>query len=345
MRLSLILESPQQQAEQLSQRLGLSAEEVVIQCNQVSKKYWKWVLQQWYNNKINLPDDSAQIQDILGKFAIVSRRLLPSQKDVNQYQSLEEIQQVVEDVKGVVASSKTHDLSKYIGDGVKVIQKKGLYVTLAIYDVEALKELGEGTRWCTKGSYPECKAQDYIDAFGKVFTVFHNGRPFIQYTPDLNQVKDFNNVDVKDHKLLSYLIPDFKDPLVCRYYAQNVLEERWPEVEPYMMKYPQLAYEYTYYVINRGGSVNPLVRWTEAEPYIMKSPEYAYMYACYIIKNRWIEAEPIIMREPEYAYMYAKYVIRGRWVEAEPYIIRSNFAISYAKDIMQGNWPEAGITL
>lgn len=346
MRLSLILESPQQQAEQLAQRLGLSSEQVVLRCNKVSKKYWKWVLQQWYGNKINLPDDAPRAKEILTRFATVSPRLLPSQKEINQYKNLEEIQQVVDDLEGVQASSKTHNLSKYIGqDGVKVVQKKGPYVTLEISDVKALKELGEGTKWCTRGSHPDCKAEYYIETFGKVYIIFQNGRPVLQYAPYLIEIKDIDNNNVTDRRLLDLIpVPDLSSgAMTCYNYAARVIRDRWPEAEPIIMKHPGYALAYTEHVINSRIYSAPLIRWTEAEPYIMRSPEHAWVYAHRIIQARWAEAEPYIKEDPECAWMYVRLVINEggivdppiRWIEAEPYIMRSpEYAYRYARFVI-----------
>ncbi len=88
-------------------------------------------------------------------------------------------------------------------------------------------------------------------------------------------------------------------------------------------KIPKLAYEYAKDMIQE--------RWPEAEPYIMKS-EFAAYYAKYIIKGRWPEAEPYIMRDPVAAFYYARDVITGRWPEAEPIILANPFwASEYAK--------------
>lgn len=58
-------------------------------------------------------------------------------------------------------------------------------------------------------------------------------------------------------------------------------------------------------------------RWKDAEPYIMKNPQYACWYVADIIKGRWIEAEPYIMKDPYHAYWYSINIIRGRWEIAE----------------------------
>ena len=79
---------------------------------------------------------------------------------------------------------------------------------------------------------------------------------------------------------------------------------------------PNLAFWYADVIING--------RWEEAEPTIMKCPIYAYEYALDIIKGRWSEAEKYIMKDIHWAFYYAKHIIKGRWMEAEPYIMESD---------------------
>jgi len=87
-----------------------------------------------------------------------------------------------------------------------------------------------------------------------------------------------------------------KDPGWAYHYARDIIEDRFPEAEPYIMKDPIWAYHYAYYIIKD--------RWSEAEPYIMKSPYCAYMYAYDVIKDRWPEAEPYIIKNPEWWNRY-----------------------------------------
>jgi hypothetical protein len=82
-------------------------------------------------------------------------------------------------------------------------------------------------------------------------------------------------------------------------------------------------------------------RWPEAEPKILKNPNLAQIYAFYIIKGRWPEAEEIISRNSSVAYYYAKNVIKGRFPEGEAAIASNGWnASSYAREILDGPFPE-----
>jgi len=104
-------------------------------------------------------------------------------------------------------------------------------------------------------------------------------------------------------------------PQWAYHYALNILKDRWPEAEPYILKNEIIIIEYITNVIKE--------RWPEAELIIMKDPYNAYLYAYRILKRRWPEAEPYIMKDPPIALNYARFVIQGRWPEAEPYIKRN----------------------
>lgn len=72
------------------------------------------------------------------------------------------------------------------------------------------------------------------------------------------------------------------------------------------------AYWYTRYIVKD--------RWPEVEPFVIKNSDSAYLYAKNIIEGRWVEAEPIIMKNTKCIYLYAKNIIKDRWYEAEEHV-------------------------
>ena len=126
-----------------------------------------------------------------------------------------------------------------------------------------------------------------------------------------------------------------KDAKYASLYAINIMKERWPEAEQYIMKSPKWVLEYM-------AEVMPDEEWPAAEKYIKQSPQYAYEYAYYHLGERWPEAEDTIMKSPSYAFEYANDIIKGRWPEAEKYIMKNpEAAYFYAIRIIKGRWPEA----
>jgi hypothetical protein len=59
------------------------------------------------------------------------------------------------------------------------------------------------------------------------------------------------------------------------------------------------AFFYAIYIING--------RWPEAEPIIMKNPAVTFRYACDVIKGRWLEAELIIAEDQHLWDKYCKH--------------------------------------
>jgi hypothetical protein len=245
MKLSLILETVEDQIDHISQRDKLPTSEIVNICKQAHPRYWKWVLIQWYKDNIRLPEDNHRVNETLRNFDTVKSRLRV--KDINKYSKLSEIEKVVNPLLGIKSSNKVVDINL---PGVEVVDVNGPFTTVKVSNVDSLMDLGEGTKWCTRRSYPECQAGHYLDMHGFVFIILQDGRPVIQYTPDFDQVMDVNNDPVVDEKLLSLIPkPSFDSGARTLYsYALKVIKGRWPEAEPYIMRNPERAYCYNAFV-------------------------------------------------------------------------------------------------
>lgn len=126
-------------------------------------------------------------------------------------------------------------------------------------------------------------------------------------------------------------------------------ESSRPILEPLkhiIAKRSEYAYQYAKDVLQG--------RFPEGEPAIMKDAGTALEYAKYILDGRWVDAEPYIAKVPFFAVEYANDVIHGRFEAAEPNIMKNAYAAcDYAKDILSndpewckipghenGRWPE-----
>lgn len=92
---------------------------------------------------------------------------------------------------------------------------------------------------------------------------------------DLNKEQEMLAIlQSKEVGSLDDIDDQFNDPIAEVYrYARDVIEGRWPEAEPYIMRDRKWAYYYAEDVIEG--------RWPEAEPFIMEDAEIAYFYAYY----------------------------------------------------------------
>jgi hypothetical protein len=367
MRLALLLETVQDQITGLADRHSIPPEEVINNTKSIDQLNWKYILNQWYQGNLRLPEDSHRVKEVLSQFDKHKKLLV--NKDINQYKRLSDIESAVNTALGKKEESITADLNR---PGVNIIQKTGPYVTVEVYDEETLKILGEGTKWCTRGSYPDCQAEEYLNKHGSIDIVFYDGKPLIQYTPDYEQIMDINDNEVTDRELLRKVVapPDeeiykeettkgmkiFKNylikvvaggrnrniedrivdtPKLSYLYAKYALEgKRWPEAEEEISQQLKIAVMYAGEII-RG-------RWPEIESRVLKVEEYSFLYARDSIGDRWPKAEPLIMMNPQWAYYYAQQVLSGRWPDAEPYIMKDpHWAYLYAKNIIGDRWSEA----
>ena len=299
MKLLLVLESVQDQIEEVASDNSLSHDDVVLACKQAGGKYWKYVLRQWYEGIIRLPEDAYRVKETLANFDKVKSRL--QNKDINSYKRLSDIENVVEPLLGIKTNNKICDINL---PGVRIVKRDGPYVIVRVDDPESLAELGEGTKWCTRASYPNCMAEQYIDDYGHMYIILLNERPIVQYTPIYDEIKDINNDWINNTnatKLLSLIPPPpiDSDAKTLFTYAAFVMMQRWPEAEPRIMKDPASARWYADHFIGR---------WPEAEPYIMRDTDEACVYAAEIIGGRWPEAEPYIMKNRSAAAWYKKHI-------------------------------------
>ena len=105
MKLRTIVETVQDQVSELANKHKLEPTEVTRIAKENGGKYWKWVLNQWYLNKIRLPEDGHRVKETLENFHKSKNRL--QEKDINKYKSLSDIEQVVEPLLGIASSNKT----------------------------------------------------------------------------------------------------------------------------------------------------------------------------------------------------------------------------------------------
>jgi len=166
----------------------------------------------------------------------------------------------------------------------------------------------------------------------------------------------------------SVLINDNPDPAALANYARNIVRERWPAAEPFILKDIDASYFYARDVI--GG------RWPEAEPIIAQDPVFAKRYAEHVIHGAFKQAEPILL-ESEHYFDYFSFATRsnrdlatklatqfdesmtvkqvleiiqdGRNKSFENKLLNSTHAhrkaIWYAKEVLKARWPEAEIFL
>jgi hypothetical protein len=143
----------------------------------------------------------------------------------------------------------------------------------------------------------------------------------------------FNETEFRMPFIEPYVL---KDKLTAIGYAVTREMDRWDELERILYNDAEMSVDYAYNVLEE--------RWHEAEPYIIKNPMEASRYACIFMKETgWPSAEECILTNPEAAGNYASIIKNNDWLEAEQkfkdnknmYKIYKNHAESYHVDFYE----------
>jgi len=229
-----------------------------------------------------------------------------------------------------------------------------------VEDAESLKDLGEGSKWCTRRSFHSPQAEIYLGDHGPQIVVVYNGRLIAQFSADLEEIKNQENDDIglndlfamgisreKVYGLVVYMKPDSLSKFIRKHLGGSA--GRIKVIED---------------AILGGGkeSLGKLVvpyckavgeRWPEGERALLSSGLFhtIFEYAADVIGGEWPEAEGVLLKHPGYAFEYAQVAIRRRWPEAESlagidgvevsYHMLGSL-ISYGERFRRGErWPEA----
>ena len=335
---------PVQQLDKAERVLDLSKEDIVNTVEQFdptpTKDYSVWILKQWMFKNVILPEDGHRVLTVLTHYDKQKRKADSQlQKDINRYRTIHDLEMALEEeipslkATAVEVGHKVKDLP-----GVTVVKRVPPdIVVLKVEDPDSLATLGEGTRWCTRRSYPDCQAESYIDDYGYIYVVLKQGKPFVQYTPDYDQIKDVDNETFEDIGIRRQILMEPESPSAqSAFNYAKAIKSRVPKLEPILARYPSIAVHYAVYVL--GGE-----RFLQAEPVIAKNPKWALKYAEKVLQGSFPEAEPFIAKNAEISYRYAVGPLKGRrFLEGEAAIAsQANFAYLYASQVIKGRFPLA----
>ena len=362
---------PVQQLDKAERVLGLPKQTIIDTVEQFdptpTKDYSIWILKQWMFKNIILPEDGHRVLTTLTHYDKQKRKADSQlQKDINRYRTIHDLERALEEEIPALKATAV-EVGQQVKDlpGVTVVKRVPPdLVVLKVEDPDSLAVLGEGTKWCTRGSYSNCQAQKYIDDYGYVYVVLKQGKPFVQYTPDYEQVKDVGNNNFTNQQVLSQIVvPPEKPTPESVYIYSRVISKRWPPGEHIVVKDPEYGIRYTkrFFSGKRWPEAEPIIaqdakwsleyasnlgqRFPAGEEAILKSKDLSYVlnYAKHVIEGRWPEAEPIIAKSPYWSLEYARNIGR-RFHAGEKAILNSNNAswiVNYAQEVIGGRWPEA----
>ena len=276
-----------------------------------NNQYTVWIVRQYIANQFRL-EDANRIYETLATFSKLKNKLPIEQRDVGKFtfHALEDLVDSHNNVK--LGDTSVEGLNYKHIDEMEVLYN-GPYGKLIIPKTEeASKELGKGTKWCTAADKNNM-FHEYSN-YGPLYVwIDKSGKKYQLHITDPNEESDnmFQMMDSRDHPIT---FKQIQNPILDKVFSQfkeKVLQSKNP--------YAMCSYAET--IMNQ--------RWPEAEPYIMTKQSLVYSYARNIIKDRWPEAERYIIThgpvDPREAFEYARDVIKGRWPEAEPYIMENHW--------------------
>jgi len=253
-----------------------------------NNKYLQWIVNQYIKRSFRI-EDLNRVHNALSEFEKKKRSL--EIKDINQYKSLADLEDAVEDIDQSV--SKRQQKQEIKKEGADVVAEGPDGVVIKLKTQEDACYYGAGTKWCTAA-----KNYNQFDEYNEEGPLYvflgRDGRKF-QFHFESGQFMDERDREADLKEALK------KYPTLKRFFEIKVNEIDNPED--------------AYYFVDLFG-----IRTPKLESLIAKDSKWAFRYANYVIERRWPEAEPTIAKEPRWAYLYAKDVIKGPWAKAEPYI-------------------------
>ena len=256
-------------------------------------------VQQWLLSNFTADDvhKVTEIKDAIAGFERDKERL--ANKNLASY-SIDELLQLFridDDVLSKYPSADFRVDDPLALEGVEVFEGSGPMVAFIVSDAESLKEMGEGSKWCTRGSFPDCRAEIYIRDNGPQIVVVYNGRLIAQFSSDLEQIKNQENRSIK----LSDLV------------QMGLSVEKLFELE-LGRNADTLSYAFNVFIAYGGGP--------DVIPHILKISDErvkaGLLFNVSKSSQKRIEAvERFIINIPEIAVKYADIVIGGRWPEME----------------------------
>lgn len=131
----------------------------------VPRKALQWVVNQYKRNEVKL-EDMSQLGEDLKLFTKVRPRL--AKKDLNQYKSLDELYDAIEEFKeeGAAASHKELKRKEKLEGAEKIVEKPGFYA-IQLKTANAACDYVKGTKWCTSNK----EQFDHYNKDGPLFVV------------------------------------------------------------------------------------------------------------------------------------------------------------------------------
>ncbi len=161
------------------------------------KSFAFWLLRALKKGELQ-PEDDERAKTALNRF--IQLRNARKIEDIMQFPNLHTLETRLEQLAGEGAKRQGFA-------GINPVNLPGVTWladgpgNMKFYNVrnaDSLAQIGEGTKWCTRKSFPNCQAWNYLNRFGSLIVGYKDGKPYIQMNPDYSQANDVNDVNIID---------------------------------------------------------------------------------------------------------------------------------------------------
>jgi len=159
-------------------------------------KYTKWILN-LVKKGMWKPGDTSETRDCLNRFAKIGAKL--PKKDIQQYQSVGELYQALQDASGVKTRSEVK------GEGAERVYEDDNWIVIHPKTKEAAIYYGKGTQWCTAATESE-NMFDYYNEQGPLYIIINKGNPDLkwQFHAESRQFMNDNDISTEFDELSDY---------------------------------------------------------------------------------------------------------------------------------------------
>ena len=326
-------------------------------------KYLQWLANRYTEIDFRM-EDANRIRQTLQQF--IAKRNSLEIKDINQYKSLDDLENAVEDKEA--AKSKRQQKLEIKNEGVTKILETDTYLIMHLKTQEAANYYGKNTKWCTTADNDNM-FNDY-NRLGKIYIIIDKkqNRKW-QLHLETEQFMDEHDNEVSDVDVRNMI----EDPKINNWLKFKVTRpgERYYLVPPNLYTEEeviktntlQLALDFALLTYKDKSKLHPQIKeligrnfstafiyanktrkpFPEGEDAIATVSSYAFEYATEILKGRFPKGEKEMARDlsTTKCIEYAR-LIKKRFKQAEHRILKDPFdAVIYAERVIKGRWPEA----
>ena len=159
-------------------------------------------------------EDQTRIKNVLNQFIVLRRA--NKIEDIMQFPQIADLEAKIEQLTGQGSVRQGYSgVNPETLPGVQVIKKQDKDIFFKINNSVSLSKVGEGTKWCTRFSYDNSPsmALSYLKENPYLIVIYRDGKPFVQYNPDLSQIKNVSDVELKPEAIRELNLPNPSEDL------------------------------------------------------------------------------------------------------------------------------------